>query len=106
MRALVPLLLLATGCLALDLSPAEMPWAIVDEPYTPAPLIAYGAARCPAGDASFSAQGPLPPGLSLSALGQITGVPLKIGVYRFAIRAADACSAASLLVTIVVMGAP
>src|SRR5581483_3552187 len=72
----------------------------------PPALAAYGAARCPAGDVSFSVEGDLPPGLGMTGLGQITGVPAKIGVYTFLVRAADSCSAIIKPLRIFVTGAP
>jgi len=42
----------------------------------------------------------------MTSLGQITGVPTRIGVYRFLVRAADACGVAVKPVGLVVMGAP
>jgi putative Ig domain-containing protein len=99
-------LLLPGSGSALDFSSPELPWAIIDRPYTPPALNVYGAARCPAGDASFTAEGALPPGLGITALGQITGVPSKIGVYRFVVRAADACGATAKPVSVLVTGAP
>jgi Putative Ig domain len=58
------------------------------------------------GDTSFTAENALPPGLAMTALGQITGVPGKTGTYRFLVRAADTCSAVVKPMSLVVTGAP
>src|SRR5215467_2225836 len=73
MRTIAQLLLMIglvarPPCAALDFGSAELPWAVVDQPYTPPPLRVYGTARCPAGDVTFAVSGQLPPGLSLTAL--------------------------------------
>jgi hypothetical protein len=105
-RFYVFMLLLPGSSFALDFSAPELPWAVVDQPYSPPSLVTYGAARCPAGDVSFRVEGNLPPGLSMTALGQIAGTPGQIGVYQFLVRAADSCSAVTKPMTIVVTGAP
>lgn len=71
----------------------------VGVPYS-APLTASGGCQNPfAGGPSFTlVSGSLPPGLTLqSATGgaQVSGTPAVAGVYRFAVRAADSCGAAS-----------
>lgn len=99
-------LLVPGSGLALDFSAEELPWAIVDQPYTSPSLILEGAARCPAGDGSFTAQGALPPGLAITGLGQFTGVPSRIGTYQIPVRAVNTCGAAVRPVTLVVTGAP
>src|SRR5215471_11266427 len=98
MRAILPLifgagLLLPGNGSAIDFSAPELPWAIVDHPYTTPALAIYGGARCPGGDARFTAEGLLPPGLAITALGQITGVPRRNGTYSFRVRVSDACGA-------------
>jgi hypothetical protein len=89
----------------IDFRPAELPWAIVDQPYNPRPLVILGGG-CPAGDARFTAQGELPEGLAITGAGQIEGVPQRTGIYRFAVRVADSCGATVKPVTLVVTGAP
>jgi hypothetical protein len=111
MRATTSLCLLAGLLLpgagsALEFSSDTLPRAVVDQPYTPPALLVYGAARCPAGDVTFTLDGALPPGLQLTALGQITGVPGKTGIYNFRVRAADSCTATVKPLSIVVAGAP
>jgi hypothetical protein len=90
----------------IDFNPAELPWAIVDEPYYPRPFAFRGEARCPAGDASFTAQGELPEGLAITGTGQIGGVPQRTGTYRFAVRVADSCGVTVKPMILVVTGAP
>jgi hypothetical protein len=99
-------LLLPGSGAGLDFNGEELPWAIVDQPYTSPSLVLEGAARCPVGDGSFTVQGALPPGLAMTGLGQFTGVPGTIGTYRISVRARDTCGGAVRPVTLVVTGAP
>ena len=46
--SLIPLAVFAAFALAVDFKAVDVPWAVVDQPYTPAAQIAYGTARCPA----------------------------------------------------------
>ena len=97
-----PVLSAATG--EVELLTEELPWAVVDRAYSPAPLEVRVTGRCPAGGVGFSVvSGVLPLGLKLSRLGYFSGVPTQTGLFEFNVRAVNGCSWAarhfSLLVT-------
>jgi hypothetical protein len=66
---------------ALTLSPATLPPAVVGSTYSQI-LTVSGGSGC-----TFSVTGALPPGLTLSVTGMLTGIPSAIGTYTFAIGA-------------------
>lgn len=94
-RLLLPLL--APVCCfsqgaGIDFQTDLLPPAIVHKPYGPAPLVAVGGGRCVPNILGFEVvKGSLPPGLSLSAAGVLSGMPREEGVYSFSIRAANGC---------------
>lgn len=90
----------------LDFTPTELPWAVVDEAYTPPPLVIKGSGSCYVGEATFTAAGELPEGISITGVGQFTGMPRKTGTYHFKLRLADPCSAKVREMTLFVTGAP
>jgi hypothetical protein len=88
---LSPLLAAAAG--EVELVTEELPWAVVDRAYLPAPLEVRVTGRCPAGGVGFTvASGTLPPGLKLSRLGYFSGVPTQYGLFEFNVRAVNGCS--------------
>jgi hypothetical protein len=97
-----PLLLAAPG--EVEMVTEDLPWAVVDRAYSPAPLDVRVTGRCPAGGVGFAiASGALPPGLKLSRLGYFSGVPTRTGLFGFTVRAENGCGSANrgfgLLVT-------
>jgi hypothetical protein len=106
--ALLGLLLSALPAFSqgLDFAPTELPWAVVDEAYSPPLLMIAGGKRCDPGDVSFTASGNVPEGLAITGMGQLEGVPRKAGTYHFQIRVANACSARVRDVMLIVTGAP
>jgi hypothetical protein len=86
-----PILAGPTG--EVELVTEELPWAVVDRAYLPAPLEVRVTGRCPAGGVGFTvASGALPPGLKLSRLGYFSGVPTQNGLFEFNVRAVNGCS--------------
>ena len=71
----------------------ELPWAVIDRPYAPAPLEVRVTGRCPAGGVGFAVvSGTLPPGVRLSRLGYLSGIPKQTGLFEFNVRAVNGCS--------------
>jgi len=100
-----PLLAWANG--EVELVTEELPWAVVDHEYLPAPLDVHVSGRCPAGGVGFSVvSGALPPGLKLSSLGYFSGVPTKTGLFEFNVRAVNGCSWSARHFTLLVTEAP
>ena len=64
---------------ALTLSPATLPPAVVGSTYSQI-LTVSGGSGC-----TFSVTGSLPPGLTLSSAGALTGIPSATGTYTFTI---------------------
>jgi hypothetical protein len=76
----------AIACPVITLSPATLPFAVADTPYTHSVSASGGAAPY----AYAVSRGTLPTGLSLdSGTGAITGTPTVVGDYSFTIRATD-----------------
>jgi len=106
-RLLLALLLsppLASAAGEVELLTEELPWAVMDRAYSPAPLDVRVTGRCPAGGVGFAVvSGVLPSGLKLSRLGYFSGVPTQTGLFEFNVRAVNGCSWAArhfaLLVT-------
>ena len=71
----------------------ELPWAVVDRGYAPPPLESRTSGACTSGGISYAlVSGAMPPGLQLSRLGYISGVPLRTGSFEIAVRVANGCS--------------
>jgi hypothetical protein len=71
----------------------ELPWAVVDKSYAPPPLESRTSGACPLGGISYAVvSGALPPGLQLSRLGYLSGVPLRAGSFEIAIRVSNGCT--------------
>ena len=87
----VPVVRAANG--EIEMLTEELPWAVIDRAYAPAPLEVRVAGRCPAGGVGFGVvSGALPPGLKLSRLGYLSGVPKQTGMFEFNVRAVNGCS--------------
>ena len=85
----------------------ELPWAVVDQAYSPAPFDVRVSGRCPAGGVGFSVvSGTLPPGLKLSRLGYFSGVAARTGLFEFNVRAINGCSWTARRFTLLVTEAP
>jgi Putative Ig domain len=85
-----PMVLSGDVCIkprVISISPAELRGGNFDTTYPPVQLVANGGAR----PYSFAlASGKLPPGLNMSSLGLISGVPVETGAFSFVIRVSDA----------------
>jgi len=91
----------------LEIAARDLPWAVVDRAYSPAPMEVVDGGKCPVGGVGFAViSGALPAGVRLSRAGYLTGVPAKIGSYWFAVRAANACSHTTRWMELKVSGAP
>jgi hypothetical protein len=78
----------SAGCAVITLSPITLPPGSVLTPYAQSITASGGTAPY-----TFSLTGgALPPGLSLSSTGVISGTPQQLGFFTFTIRAADAAS--------------
>jgi hypothetical protein len=85
----------------------ELPWAIIDKPYSLGPLEVRSSGACPLGGVGYSAVGGvLPPGIEMSKLGYFSGTPMRTGVFGFAIRVSDGCTWVAQRFTLTVTGAP
>jgi hypothetical protein len=85
--------LLAQGSGEVEFVTEELPWAVIDQAYSPAPFDVRVSGKCPAGGVGFSVvSGTLPPGLKLSRLGYFSGVPTRTGQFEFNVRAVNGCS--------------
>ncbi len=85
----------------------ELPWAVIDKGYAPPPLEARSSGACTSGGISYAVvSGVLPPGLQLSRLGYISGVPLRTGSFEIAVRVATGCSWTTRHFTLISTGAP
>lgn len=85
----------------------ELPWAVVDKGYAPPPLEARTSGACTSGGISYAVvAGTLPPGLQLSRLGYISGVPLRTGKFEIAVRVNTGCSWTTKHFVLVSTGAP
>ncbi|SNB47355.1 Ig domain-containing protein [Geobacter sp. DSM 9736] len=92
--ALVSLALLASAsnavsqaCPSLSLAPAPLPPAVDGTPYGYT-ISAYGG-EAPVG--FMVTRGALPPGITISAAGNITGTPVASGTFGFTVTATDSC---------------
>jgi BACON domain-containing protein len=84
----------------------ELPWAVIDKGYSPAPLEVRVSGMCPLGGIGYSVvSGALPPGVQLSRLGYFSGTPVRNGTFDFIIRAANGCAWTGKRFSIVVTGA-
>jgi hypothetical protein len=88
-----------------QISPAELPWAVVDRPYSQW-LTVRGGVDCSDNNLHVRVEGELPAGLELTGTGQFTGTPTASGTYRLRIHAESICGRSSRTVTLVVTGAP
>jgi hypothetical protein len=71
----------------ITISPSEIPGGEYDTPYTARQFVANGGSR----PYTYKvADGPLPPGLSLSTSGLLEGTPTKRGAFNIVISATDA----------------
>jgi hypothetical protein len=85
----------------------ELPWAIVDKPYSPPPLEARTSGACTSGGIGYAVvSGVLPPGLELSRLGYFSGVPLRTGSFEIVIRVTTGCSWTTKHFLLISTGAP
>src|SRR5712691_7889746 len=85
----------------------ELPWAVVDNGYSPPALEVRVSGMCPLGGVGYAVvSGAPPPGVQLSRLGYFSGAPLRTGSFAFTIRATNGCSWTGRRFTIVVTGAP
>ena len=90
---------------AIDIGTNELPRAIVGLPYRAMVRVDLDG-RCPIGGVQVSVgKGALPRGLRID-YGWITGAPEEIGVFNFALRAADSCATVLKPVRLVVTGRP
>jgi hypothetical protein len=105
-------LILASGLVPLaaadiEFVTQELPWAIADKPYAPAPLQVRSSGSCGHGGVGFTVVGgSLPPGLELSKLGYFSGSPLRTGDFSFGIRVSNGCTWAVKRFTLTVTGSP
>jgi Viral BACON domain len=85
----------------------ELPWAVVDKAYAPAPLEVRTSGACTSGGIGYAVvSGALPPGLQLSRLGYFSGVPLRTGSFDVILRVATGCSWTTQRFTLVSTAAP
>jgi hypothetical protein len=85
----------------------ELPWAIVDKSYSPPPLEVRTSGACTSGGVSYAVvSGSLPPGLQLSQLGYLSGVPLRTGSFEIAVRVTTGCSWTTKHFVMISTGAP
>ena len=85
----------------------ELPWAIVDRPWTPPPLQVRVSGRCPVAALGFSVVGgALPPGVVMSAYGDFSGIPRRMGRFPVRVRVANGCLWTAQLLEIEVTGPP
>ncbi len=104
--AVLPSLCLAQGA-GIDLRTLALPPAIVHKPYSPAPLVAAGGGRCLPNLIGFAVvRGQLPPGITLSAAGFLSGMPTAEGVYSFSVRAQNECVSMTRSYRLDVQGPP
>ncbi|MEP7342406.1 MAG: S8 family serine peptidase [Acidobacteriota bacterium] len=75
---------LSVSCSALTITPATLPNGVIGKAYSQ-PLSTNGV-----GAVTFNLIGSLPPGLSLSSSGLLSGTPTLPGTYNFTIQASDA----------------
>ncbi len=103
------LLLLAAWAHAADIQfvTQDLPWAVIDKPYSLGPLEVRSSGACPLGGVGYSVVGGvLPPGIEMSKLGYFSGSPVRTGVFGFAIRVSDGCTWLAQRFTLTVTGAP
>jgi hypothetical protein len=85
----------------------EIPWAIADKDYSPAPLESRASGACPLSGVGYAVvSGALPAGLRLSRLGYFSGTPKSTGSTDFTVRVSNGCAWAAKRFTLVVTGAP
>jgi hypothetical protein len=74
------------SCSIITILPATLPAGSLGEPYTQGLSASGGTAPY-----TFSLSGgSLPPGLALSATGQVSGIPTSVGSFTFTVQASDA----------------
>ena len=76
---------LAVSCPTITLAPSSLPPGTVGTAYNQTITASGGT-----GPYAFSTSGPLPPGLTLSASGSLSGTPTTPGTYNFVVTATDA----------------
>ena len=85
----------------------ELPWAVVDKPYSPPPLETRSSGACPLGGVGYAVvSGVLPPGIQFSRLGVISGTPRRTGSWEIAVRVSNGCTWTARHYVLVVTGAP
>jgi hypothetical protein len=85
----------------------ELPWAVADKGYLPPPFEVRVSGKCPLGGVGYTlAGGKLPPGIQLSRLGYLSGVPLHTGSFEFGVQASNGCSWTAKRFILVVTGEP
>jgi len=85
----------------------ELPWGVVDKPYSPPPLETRSSGACPSGGVGFAVvSGTLPPGIQFSRLGALRGTPLRTGSWEIAVRVSNECTWTARHFVLVVTGAP
>lgn len=90
----------------IEFATQELPWAIVDKPYSPPPLEARSSGACPLGGVAYVVvSGVLPPGTQLSRLGVISGTPRRTGSWEVAVRVSNGCTWTARHYVLVVTGA-
>jgi hypothetical protein len=101
------LVLLPVRAADIEFVTQELPWAVVDKPYAPPPLEARVSGACTSGGIGYAVvSGALPPGVQLSRLGYISGVPLRTGSFEVAVRVATGCSWTTKHFVVISTGAP
>jgi hypothetical protein len=106
------MLLMIAACVSsraadLEFVTQELPWAVIDKPYSLGPLQVRSSGACPLGGVGYSVVGgALPPGVQMSKLGYFSGSPERTGVFGFAIRVSDGCTWLAQRFTLTVTGAP
>ena len=102
-------LLIANVACAADIEfvTQDLPWAVIDRPYSLGPLQVRSSGSCPLGGVGYAVVGGvLPPGVEMSKLGYFSGSPERTGVFGFAIRVSDGCTWVARRFTLTVTGAP
>lgn len=81
------------GAADIEFVTQELPWAVLNRPYSPAPLEARSSGTCPLGGISYAVvSGELPLGVQMSRLGYLSGVPTEMGRFEIAVRVSNGCT--------------
>lgn len=85
----------------------ELPWAVVNRGYAVRPLEVRVSGMCPIGGVGYAVVGGSPPpGVQLSRLGYLSGVPSRTGAFEFNVRVSNGCSWTAKRFTITVADPP